>query len=102
MLDSQVWDELDIAGEAAERVVPGVVMRHRSAGILTWALLHQMEAEVLAELEASGEHETAILRMIRSAPVFGYPTDERPASFENASVVPVIFGQIDDAWKRVH
>lgn len=102
MLDSDDWDDLDAAGEAAKRAVPGVVLRHRSSGTLTWALLHQMEAEVLAELVASGEHPAVVLQMIRSAPVFGYPVDDRPVSFGGASVVPVIFGQIEEVWNWVH
>lgn len=102
MLDSYLWDELDTAGEAAERIVPGVVTRHRSAGILTWALLHQMEAEVLAVLEATGEHDPAALRIIRSASVFGYPTDERTVSFGEDEAIPIIFDQIVGAWRRVH
>lgn len=102
MMDQDDWDDLTAADQAASRVVPEVVTRHRCAGILTWALLHQIESEVLAELEAGGEHPASALNMIRAAPVLGYPTDDRPVSFSGASVVPVIFRQIDKAWNLVH
>jgi hypothetical protein len=96
------WDELTEASEAADRAVREVVMRHRCSGVLTWSLLHRMEGEVLAQLEAGGEHSAWTLNMIRSAPVLGYPNDDRPVSFSNASIVPIIFGQIEDAWSLVH
>lgn len=96
------WDELTEASAAAGRVVREVVLRHRCSGVLTWALLHQMEGEVLAELQAGGEHSAWMLNMIRSTPLFGYPKDNRPVSFSEASIVPIIFGQIKDAWNLVH
>lgn len=102
MMDRDDWEELTAAGEAAGRVVPEIVMRHRCAGFLTWALLHQMESEVLAVLEARGAHPPSALNMIRSAPVLGYPNDDRPVSFSCASIVPIIFGQLEDAWNLVH
>jgi len=45
-------DELSVANEHVQEVVPTVVSRHRFAGVLTWALLHEIEGEVLAELIA--------------------------------------------------
>jgi len=102
MMDQDDWDMLNAADEAAGRLVPEVVMRHRSAGILTWALMHQMEREVLEELEANGGHSALILNMIRSAPSFGYPRDERPVSFSDSSVAPVIFLHVEKAWRMVH
>jgi len=101
-MDPDDWDELTAAGEAAGRIVLEIVSRHRCAGFLTWALLHQMESEVLAELRARGEHPASALNMIRSAPVLGYPNDDRPVSFSGASIVPIIFGQIEEAWNLVH
>ena len=102
MVDAGILEDLDAADEAARRLVPRVVMRYREAGVLTWALMHQIEDEVLAELDATGAHPKATLSMIRSSPVFGYPRDERPASFGDASVVPSIFLQIEKAWNLVH
>jgi hypothetical protein len=96
------WDELTETDEAAARIVPEIVMRHRSSGYLTWALLHQIEDEVLAELKASGEHSAWTLNMLRAAPALGYPKDDRPVSFSNATIVPIIFGQIEEAWNLVH
>lgn len=93
---------LFIAEMAAREVVPAIVARHRSAGVLTWALLHKMEDEVISELADSGEHSPWILNMIRSADVMGYPTDASPASFKNAGVVPIIFNLLEGAWLRVH
>jgi hypothetical protein len=102
MVDAGILEDLDAADQAARLVVPRVVMRYRESGVLTWALMHQIEAEVLDELEATGAHPKAALGMIRSSPVFSYPQDERPASFGDASVVPSIFLHIENAWNRVH
>jgi len=102
MVDTGILEDLDAVDEAAREVVPSVVLRYRESGVLTWALMHRIEAEVLDELEATGAHPLAALSMIRSSPVWGYPRDDRPASFGNASAVPAIFLQIERAWKRVH
>jgi hypothetical protein len=61
-----------------------------------------MENEVLAELEAGGEHSSLTLNMIRSAPVLGYPNDDRPVSLSSDTVLPIIFRQIEKAWNLVH
>jgi hypothetical protein len=102
MVDEGILEDLDAADEAARKIVPRAVMRYREAGVLTWALMHQIEAEVLGELEATGVHPRAALSMIRSSPVWGYPRDDRPVSFGSASAVPAIFLQIERAWRRVH
>ncbi|MFC5551746.1 DUF2471 family protein [Massilia aerilata] len=102
MINTYEWDELTAADEAANCAVSQIVMRHRHLGVLTWALLHQIEAEVLVELRASGEHSTSTLNMIRASPLLCYPKDDSPVSFGNASIVPVIFGQIEEAWNLVH
>lgn len=102
MMDPDDWDELTAAGEAAGRAVPAIVLRYRCSGVLTWALLHRMEGEVLADLESGGEHPAWALNMIRAAAVLGYPNDDRPASFSDAAIVPIIFGQIEEAWNLVH
>lgn len=101
-MDPDDWDELTAADEAAARAVPAIVMRHRCSGVLTWSLLHQIEGEVMAELDALGEHSTSILNMIRSAPVFGYPNDDRPVSFSGAGVVPIVFRLIEKTWNLLH
>jgi hypothetical protein len=49
-------DVLFAADAAVRDAVPAVVQRHRSAGVLTWALLHSIEAEVLADVAATGKH----------------------------------------------
>lgn len=102
MMDRNDWDELTATEDAAGQVVQKIVIRHRSSGVLTWALLHRIESEVLAELKADGEHSAWALRMIKAAPVLGYPNNDRPASFVGSSIVPVIFGQIEEAWNLVH
>jgi hypothetical protein len=40
-------DDFRTAAEAVRVITAGVVARHREARVLTWALLHQIEAEVL-------------------------------------------------------
>lgn len=102
MVDAGILEDLEAADEAARQIVPGVVMRYRESGILTWALMHQIEDEVLAEMEATGVHPKAALSIIRSSPLLMYPKDDRPASFGNASVAPTIFLEIEKAWNRVH
>lgn len=102
MVDAGILEDLDAVDEAARQVVPAVVMRYRESGVLTWALMHQIEAEVLDELDATGVHPKAALSLIRSSPVWGYPRDDRPASFGGATAVPIIFRQIDEVWRRVH
>ncbi|MGZ3349636.1 MAG: DUF2471 family protein [Xanthobacteraceae bacterium] len=102
MVDAGILEDLEAADDAARKVVPRIVMRYREAGVLTWALMHRIEAEVLDELEATGVHPEAALSMIRSSPLLQYPKDDRPASFGNAAFVPIIFGRIEGEWKRVH
>lgn len=102
MVDAGILEDLDAVDEAARRVVPLVVMRYREAGVLTWALMHRIEAEVLVELEATGVHPDAALSMLRSSRLMSYPKDGRPASFGNASAVPTLFAQIEAAWRMVH
>ncbi|MEM5406206.1 DUF2471 family protein [Paraburkholderia unamae] len=90
------------ANAAVTAAVPTVVQRHRSAGVLTWALLYKIEAEVLAEVEATGKHSSRILDMLRAPAALDYPKDDRPVSFEGHDFVPTVFGAINDAWRRVH
>lgn len=95
-------DVLFAANAAVKEVVPVVVLRYRAAGILTWDLLHPIEAEVLAEVAASGKHSKRILDMLRAPAALEYPKDNREASFEGNDFVPVIFGEIAEAWRRVN
>ncbi|WP_028224937.1 MULTISPECIES: DUF2471 family protein [Paraburkholderia] len=95
-------DVLFSANAAVQEVVPAVVQRHRAAGVLTWALLHKIEAEVLAQVAATGKHSMRILDMLRAPAALDYPKDDRPVSFEGHDFVPIVFGAIDDAWRRVH
>jgi hypothetical protein len=102
MADEGILEDLDAADDAAREIVPRVVMRYRELGVLTWALMHKIEGEVLDALDATGVHPRAALSMIRSSPAFRYPQDDRPASFGGASAMPAIFLQIERAWNRVH
>lgn len=101
-LSQEFWDELDDVSEAARRAVPPVVAKYREMGTLTWALLHHMEDEVMAGLEASEEHSRSTLRMIKSSSLFRYPKDDSPVSFGNSNAIPLIFSQIEKLWKFVH
>jgi hypothetical protein len=49
-------DTLIAADAAVREVLPAIVRRYRSAGVLTWALLHEIEADVLAHLASTGQH----------------------------------------------
>jgi len=86
---------------AVKEAVPAVVRRHKSAGLLVWALIHMIETEVLADVVATGKYIKRILDMIRAPAALDYPKDERPASFEGHGFVPIVFGAIEDAWRCV-
>ncbi|GAB5098161.1 DUF2471 family protein [Caballeronia sp. HLA56] len=95
-------DQLFAAEAAIRKVVPSVVVRYRAAGVLTWALIHQIESDVLAEVAASGKHSHRVLNMLRASPILDYPKDDRPVSFEGHDFVPPVFGAINDAWRQVN
>ncbi|MBF6987276.1 DUF2471 domain-containing protein [Cupriavidus sp. IK-TO18] len=92
--------------EAAESSIvaatPAIVAKHRSAGILTWNLIHQIEDEVIREVAQTGKHPSNLLRMLRASPMLGYPKDDTPADFTGSDVLPLTFGAIQDAWNRVN
>ena len=90
------------AKATVRKAVPAVVQRQRSAGVLTWDLLHRIESEVLAEVAATGRHSKRILDMLRAPAALSYPTDDRAASFEGHDFVPIVFGAIEEAWCRVN
>ncbi|MGF6781633.1 DUF2471 family protein [Paraburkholderia sp. GAS334] len=66
-------DVLFAVDAAVKEAIPTVVLRHRAAGVLTWALLHLIESEVLAEVAATGKHSARMLNMLRAPAVLGYP-----------------------------
>jgi hypothetical protein len=88
--------------DVLDEVVPSVVARYREAGVLTWTLIHQIESEVLKEVLTSGQLSAEVVNMVRSHEAFRYPKDNRLASFEGHELMPIVFGAIRDAWKRVH
>jgi hypothetical protein len=94
-------EALERVGDAIQEAAPAIVRRHRAAGILTWRLMHQMESELFAELEATGRHHPQLLRMMRSAGVMDYPKDDREFSMEGHDVAPAAFGALKEAWERV-
>ncbi|AKK24747.1 DUF2471 family protein [Pandoraea oxalativorans] len=94
-------DPLFAAVAAVKDAVPAVVSRHREAGVLTWALLHQIESEVLAEVAATGAHSARMLGLLRGQAAVNYPKDDRPVSFDEHEFVPPVLGAIDEAWRRV-
>ena len=97
-----MMDELSRADEEVREIVPAIVSRHRSVGILTWALLHEIESEVLALLTAEGNYSKHVLNMMRAPKVMGYPTDNREVSFKGHGAVSLIFSAIEKAWNKVH
>ena len=99
---TQLMNELDSAVAAVQEALPLLIHRHRSSGILTWALLHQIEREVLEDVESDGDHHPQVLRMLRSIPAMGYPNDDRLASFEGHGAISSAFSMIFKAWQRVH
>jgi hypothetical protein len=87
--------------KAIQDAVPPIVRRHRSAGVLTWRLMHQIESEVIAAVDATGLHSRKLLGMMRSSPIMNYPKDDREVSLEGHEVVPIVFSEIHKAWRRV-
>ncbi|MFM0334836.1 DUF2471 family protein [Paraburkholderia strydomiana] len=78
-------DTLIAADGAVREALPAIVRRYRSAGVLTWALLHEIEADVLAHLASTGQHRKRVLDLIRAPASLNYPRDERPASLKGAT-----------------
>ncbi|WP_141839325.1 DUF2471 domain-containing protein [Herbaspirillum sp. SJZ107] len=93
---------MDKAFQAIRAIVPAVVARHRERGTLTWALLHQLESEVVDLAVEVGDQDKDILRMMKASPLFGYPNNQQPASFEGHEVVPPIMNAIERTWRRTH
>lgn len=93
-------EALYAADAALKEAVLAAVLRHRAAGVLTWSLLHRIEAEVFAEVAAAGRHSARMLGMLRASPAMGYLRDDSPVSFEGHDVVPTVFSAIDGAWRR--
>jgi hypothetical protein len=65
-------------------------------------LIHRIESEVLEKALTSGQLSATVVRMIRSHEAFGYPKDERAVSFEGHELMPIVFGAIQDVWRRLH
>ncbi|MGC2042047.1 DUF2471 family protein [Paraburkholderia caledonica] len=93
-------DTLIAADAAVREALPTIVGKYRPAGVLTWALLHEIEADVLAHLASTGRHRKRVLDLIRAPASLDYPRDERPACFEGCDLVPVVFQAIQEAWRR--
>jgi hypothetical protein len=93
-------DSMIAADAAVREALPPIIGRYRSAGVLTWALLHEIEADVLTHLASTGQHRNRVLDLIRAPASLDYPRDERPASFEGCDLVPVVFQAIEEAWRR--
>jgi len=87
------------AQAAVETVLPHVVARHRSKGVLTWKLIHRIEEEVLSEVCAEGIFSPRLLQMICAPAALSYPNDDQPVSFEGHDFVPIVFSAIDRAWR---
>ena len=88
-------DVLFAADAAVKEAVPAVVLRHREAGVLTWALLHQIESEVLAEVAATGKHSARMLDMLRAPAVLDYLIAHGLSRSFN-----IVGGLLDDARMR--
>jgi len=95
-------DVIRAAEAALKEATPAIVTRHPGAGHLTWRLLHQIEDEVVAAVEATRKVDPGILRMMRASPLMGYRKTDEVADFSKAGVVAVTFSIIVKAWKHVH
>jgi hypothetical protein len=95
-------DILFAADAAVKEAIPAVIQRYRSVGVLTWALLRQIESEVLADVAATNRFSARMLEMLRAPASLDFPKDDRPVSFEGRDFVPPVFSAIDEAWRRVN
>ena len=101
-LDDDILDGLRSADAAVKEVSRTVVSQRRHFIVLTWALLHEMEAEVLAELVGSGEHSPMIVNMLGAPEAMAYPKDSRVVSFNRHEFLPIVFGGLERAWNHLH
>ncbi len=102
ILNPVAMNPIEAAESSVIEALPAVVAKHRSAGILTWKLIHQIEDEVMQEVAKSGKHSPQLLRMIKASPAMGYPRDDTPADFTGSDVMPPTFSAIVDAWNMVN
>ena len=72
-------DPIHVADTAIREAAPAIIARHRATGHLTWRLLHQLEDEVVAAVEATRTVNPGILRMMRASPLMGYPKNDELA-----------------------
>ncbi|MBT2793606.1 DUF2471 domain-containing protein [Paraburkholderia strydomiana] len=93
-------DSMIAADAAVREALPAIVGKYRSSGVLTWALLHEIEADVMAHLASTGQHRKRVLDLIRAPVRVDYPEDERPVSFEGCDLVSVVFQAIEEVWRR--
>jgi hypothetical protein len=93
-------EDLLSAQASVQMMTPAIVAHYRSAGVLTWNLLHLMEDEVLESLEEDG-YPDWILDMLRAPESPEYPHDEHAVSFEKHDFIPPVFAAIDDEWRQV-
>ena len=98
----EIMDDFAIAEKAVRAITENVVSRHRTAGVLTWSLMHQIESEVIEEAVLSGEHDPDVLNMMRAPMVMPYPRDNRAVSFAGHTAIPIVYGEVLAAWNRVH
>jgi hypothetical protein len=61
LLDAMITADADV-----RNTLPAIIGRCRSSGVLTWAMLYQIEAEVMAQLAATGKHKEGVLDLIRT------------------------------------
>jgi hypothetical protein len=83
-------------------IIAGIVVDRRSTGApLTWALLHMIEQQALAELRNSNLDPSCI-NMIRPSLERIYPQTDQPVDFSGAALVPVAFAMIEQEFSAAH
>ncbi|MFM0140138.1 DUF2471 domain-containing protein [Caballeronia grimmiae] len=84
---------------AIRDALPDTVARYRSASVLTRALLHEIEADLLKQLAITGHHSKWVPELIRTTPLFDDPNDEGPA-IEEYGKASMVCQAIEQAWRR--
>ncbi|AOZ06751.1 DUF2471 family protein [Cupriavidus malaysiensis] len=87
---------------AIQDALPPIIARHRSAGHLTWKLLHQIEDEVMSEVSATGKVAPMMLAVLKSSPFMSFPRNDSVADLSKHDVLPIAFALTAQAWNKLH
>jgi hypothetical protein len=91
-------DSMLAAETTVREILPAIIGRYRAEGALTWASLHEMEAEVRVLLKTSGRYHPLVVDLICLPAEARYPKSAQPVSNEGFDLMPVSFQAIIHSW----